>query len=203
VQLFHYHLVTSRLREVEARYVGKLAFQLVARHGRIGEDLTSYEPGVSWEELDAMQFKLRLSELEKGAVNVVLQPGQWPLPRLDHLGLVLDEDELAETLERAQANDLRVQEHGGRRTFVSTNAGYRLELHPPRDWIDELLAHGDELRLCELHLKADDPLGKADALAEVLGLHREGADVELGETVVRFVPGGPQGRPELFGELFV
>jgi hypothetical protein len=203
VQLFHYHLVTSRVREIEARYVGKLAFQLVARHGRIGEDLTSYEPGVSWEELDAIQFKLRLSELERGAVNVVLQPGQWPLPRLDHLGLVLDEDELAETLERAQASDLRVQEHGGRRTFVSTNAGYRLELHPPRDWIDELLAHGDELRLSELHLKADDPVGKANALAEVLGLRREGADVELGETVVRFVPGGPQGRPELFGELFV
>ena len=45
VQLFHYHLVTSRVREVEARYIGKLAFDLVARHGRIGEELTSYEPG--------------------------------------------------------------------------------------------------------------------------------------------------------------
>jgi catechol-2,3-dioxygenase len=34
VQLFHYHLVTSKVREVEARYVGKLGFDLVARHGR-------------------------------------------------------------------------------------------------------------------------------------------------------------------------
>ena len=48
VQLFHYHLVTSRVREVEARYIGKLAFDLVARHGRIGEELTSYEPGIAW-----------------------------------------------------------------------------------------------------------------------------------------------------------
>ena len=31
MQLFHYHLVTSRVREVEARYIGKLAFDLVAR----------------------------------------------------------------------------------------------------------------------------------------------------------------------------
>ena len=38
MQLFHYHLVTSRVRQVEARYVGKLAFDLVARHGRIGEE---------------------------------------------------------------------------------------------------------------------------------------------------------------------
>ncbi|HZT53025.1 MAG TPA: hypothetical protein VE995_01440, partial [Gaiellaceae bacterium] len=146
---------------------------------------------------------LRLTELEKGAVNVVIQPGQWPLPRVDHLGLVLDEDELDEAVERARERNLRVQEHGGRRMFVSTNAGYRLEIHPPREWIDELLARSDELRLSELHLKADDPAGKARALADVLGLRCDGAEVELGETLVRFVGGGPQGRPELFGELFV
>ena len=202
MHLFHYHLVTSKVREVEARYIGKLGFDLVARHGRIGEDLTSYESGVSWTELDAMGFKLRLSELELGAVNVVVQPGQWPLPRVDHLGLALDEEEFDAALGRAGDAELRVQEHGGRRTFVSTNAGYRLELHPPRDWIDELLDARTELTLAELQLKADDPQAKADALAELLGCDRIGADVEVGETLVRFVPGGPQGRPELHGELF-
>jgi hypothetical protein len=203
VHLFHYHLVTSRVREVEARYIGKLGFDLVARHGRIGEDLTSYEPGVSWAELDGLGFKLRLSELERGAVNVVVQPGQWPLPRVDHLGFALDNDEFESALGRAEEENLRVQEHGGRRTFVSTNAGYRLELHPPRDWIEDLLSHADVLQLSELHLKADDPEGKALALAGVLDCERIGSDVEVGETLVRFVPGGPQGRPELHGELFV
>jgi hypothetical protein len=202
VHLFHYHLVTSRVREVEARYVGKLGFDLIARHGRIGEELTSYEPGVSWAELDAIGFKLRLSEVELGSVNVVVQPGQWPLPRVDHLGLALDDDEFDGTLERAEDAGLRVQEHGGRRTFVSTNAGYRLELHPPRDWIDALLEQGDRLRLSELHLRADDPETKARALADLLDCDRDGGDVEVGETLVRFVPGGPQGRPELYGEAF-
>jgi hypothetical protein len=203
VQLFHYHLVTSRVREVEARYIAKLGFDLVARHGRVGEDLTSFEPGVSWNDLDAQGFKLRLSELERGAVNVVVQPGQWPLPRVDHLGLVLDDDEFDAAIARALHAELRVQEHGGRRTFVSTNAGYRLELHPPRDWIDDLLSGSDDLRLAELHLRADEPHEKAEALAVILDLDADGASVEVGETVVRFVPGGPQGRPELHGELFV
>ena len=203
VHLFHYHLVTSRVREVEARYIGKLGFDLVARHGRIGEDLHSYEPGVSWMELDALGFKLRLSELELGSVNVVVQPGQWPLPRVDHLGLALDEEEFERTLGRAEEASLRVQEHGGRRTFVSTNAGYRLELHPPRDWIDELLGQSDRLRLSELHLRSDDPEGKAQALAHVLDCVRIGSDVEVGETLVRFTPDGPQGRPELEAEMFV
>jgi catechol 2,3-dioxygenase-like lactoylglutathione lyase family enzyme len=203
VQVFHYHLVTSRARDVEARYLGKLGFDLVARHGRIGEDLTSYEPGTSWTELDAAGFKLRLSEVELGAVNVVIQPGQWPMPRVDHVGIALDDDELEAALAAAEAGGLRVQEHGGRRTFVSTNAGYRLELHLQRDAIDDLLERRGRLLLAELHLRADEPEAKADAIAGILGLETRGADVEVGDTLIRFVEGGPQGRPELYGEVFV
>lgn len=201
MQLFHYHLVTSRVRQVEARYVGKLAFRLVARHGRIGEEYQSFEAGVSWEELDGMGFKLRLSELERGAVNVVVQPGQWELPRVDHFGLALDEEEFADVIDRAVGRELRVQAHGGRRTFIATNVGYRLEVHPPREWLDDLLAASDELILTELHLLADDPAAKASALAELLGTERDGESVQVGAALVRFLPGGPQGRPQLHAEL--
>jgi hypothetical protein len=203
VHLFHYHLVTSRVREVEARYLGKLGFELVARHGRIGEELTSFEAGHGWQELDKLGFKLRLTELERGAVNVVIQPGQWELPRVDHIGFALDEEEFAAALARAELRELRVQEHGGRRTFVSTNAGYRLELHPPREWLDELLEQERELRLAELHLRADDPELKAAALGELLDAAYTRDSVEAGETLVKFVPDGPQGRPQLHAELFV
>ena len=188
---------------MEARYLGKLGFTLVARHGRVGEESTSFEPGRSWEELDRIGFKLRLSELERGAVNVVVQPGQWEVPRLDHLGLVLSEDAFLETLERASERELRIQEHGGRRTFVATPAGFRLELHPPRAWIEDLLSHDDELQISELHLRADDPNRKAAAIAEVLDVEASDSSVELAGSVVRFLPGGPQGRPELHAELFL
>jgi catechol 2,3-dioxygenase-like lactoylglutathione lyase family enzyme len=203
VHLFHYHLVTSKVREVEARYIGKLGFELIARHGRIGEETTSFEAGQGWEDLDRLGFRLRLSELERGAVNVVVQPGQWELPRLDHLGIALDEDDFIATIARAEVRELRVQEHGARRTFISTNAGYRLELHPPRDWLDDLLAAGSDLKLAELHLRADDPELKASALGELLAAPYTRDTVTIGDTLVRFVPKGPQGRPQLHGELFV
>jgi hypothetical protein len=203
MQLFHYHLVTSRVREVEARYLGKLGFELISRHGRIGEDTTTFESGHGWEDLDGLGFKLRLSELERGAVNVVVQPGQWELPRVDHLGLALDEDEFVGTVARAEVRELRVQAHGGRRTFVSTNAGYRLELHPPRDWLDDLLANASELSLAELQLRADDPELKASTLGELLDAPYTKDTVTVGDTLVRFVPDGPPGRPQLHGELFV
>ena len=202
MELFHYHLVTSDVRDVEARYLGKLGFGLIARYGRIGEDQVHFEAGVSWEELEQKGFKHRLSELERGAVNVVVQPGQWPLPRVDHLGVALDDEEFHEVLERATKGRLRVQEYPGRRTFVATDAGYRLEVHPQRDWIDELLEHADELRLEELHLRADDPAAKAEALCRLLELEQSEGEVVVGGTTVRFLPEGPRGRPELYAEIF-
>jgi catechol 2,3-dioxygenase-like lactoylglutathione lyase family enzyme len=203
VHLFHYHLVTKKVRQVEARYVGKLGFDLVARYGRLGDDLAAFESGISWEELDERGFKLRLAELERGSVNIVVQPGQWELPRVDHLGIALDDEDFEATLARADKLELRIQDHGGRRTFVSTHGGFRLEVHPPRDWLDQVLAAQVDFRVAELHLLADDPLQKAAALGEVLGIEPEGESVELGEARVRFLPGGPQGRPQLDAELFL
>jgi catechol 2,3-dioxygenase-like lactoylglutathione lyase family enzyme len=202
VVLFHYHLVTSNVREVEARYLAKLGFRLVARYGRVGEDQVHYEAGVSWEQLEKAGFRHRLSELERGAVNVVVQPGQWKLPRVDHLGVALDDDEFQEVLERATELRFRVQEYPGRRTFIATDAGYRVEVHPQRDWIDDLLGNSDELRLSELQLRADDPRAKAEALMRLLEAEGDEGEVELGDATVRFVEGGPRGRPELYGELF-
>ena len=203
MHLFHYHLVTSELRDVEARYVGKLGFDLVARYGRIGDEHVTAEQGASWEQLDREGFRLRLSELQRGAVNVVIQPGHWRLPRIDHIGIVVDEDDFQAILARATQWNLPVQERGARRTFVSTNVGYRIEVHPPREWIDELLESAPHFRLDELQVKVDRPDQKATVLSDVLGLRLLGNSVELGETIVRFLPGGPEGRPELYAERFV
>src|SRR5919198_5472987 len=175
--LFHYHLVTSRVREVEARYLAKLGFHLVARYGRVEEEHRGYEPGVAWDELDRIGFKLRLTELERGAVNVVIQPGQWEVPRVDHFGVALDDEEFLYTLDRATQLGLGVQEYPGRRTFIATGVGYRLEVHPQHDWIEDLLAEGDELRLSELQLRADEPQEKAFGLARILDAASDDGEV--------------------------
>ena len=195
MQLFHYHLVTSKVRLLEARYLGKLGFGLLGRYGWKGEASEWFEAGTSWEELDSMGFRLRLVELARGAVNVVLQPGHWEHPRVDHIGIALDDDGFTEALERAADLGLKIQDHPGKRTFIATEAGYRLEVHPPRDWIEDLLGNVDELRLGELHLRAQDPEEKAVALSEILGVDRVDTDVLVGDTLVRFEPGGPEGRP--------
>ena len=77
------------------------------------------------------------------------------------------------------------------RTFIATNAGYRLEVHPPREWLDELLEASDVLQLTELQLLADDPEAKAAVLAELLDSARRAASRSA--SVVHPV-GGPQLR---------
>ena len=147
-----------------------------------------------------MGFRLRLIELERGAVNVVLQPGHWDRPRVDHLGIALDEDAYTNALERASDRELKIQDHPGKRTFIATEVGYRIEVHPPRDWIEEMLARSHELQLAEIHLRARDPHEKAAALADLFELVRTDGDVTVGGTLVRFLPDGPDGRPELVAE---
>jgi hypothetical protein len=201
VQLFHYHLVTSKVRLLEGRYLGKLGFELIGRYGWRGESSQWFEPGTSWDDLDAMGFRLRLVELARGAVNVVIQPGHWDVPRVDHFGISLDESEYETVIDRAGELGLKVQDHPGKRTFVTTEAGYRLEVHPPRDWIEDALSQADDLHLDEIHVRANDPEEKAVALAEILDLDRNATEVSVGDTIVRFLPGGPEGRPELVAEV--
>ena len=201
VHLFHYHLVTSKVRLLEARYLGKLGFELIGRYGWRGESSHWFEAGTSWEDLDRIGFRLRLVEVGRGAVNVVLQPGHWEVPRVDHLGIALDEAGYEEVVDRASDAGLKIQDHPGKRTFIATQAGLRVEVHPPREWIEETLERENELRLAELHLRAEDPSVKARALAEVLGLDSLGPELVIGESLVRFEPGGPEGRPELVGEV--
>jgi hypothetical protein len=162
------------------------------------------EPGVPWEKLERDGFKLRLTEVQRGSLNVVLQPGLWRVPRLDHVGVVMDDDDdFRAVLARAIDWNLPVQERGTRRTFVSTGAGYRIEVHPPRPWIDELLASRDELSVADLRLRTSEPNHKASALADILGLDGlSGGAVQIGRARVQFLPGGPEGRPELYAERF-
>ena len=94
-----------------------------------------------------------------------------------------------------------MQERSSRRTFVSTNAGYRLEVHPPRPWIEELVGSARRADARRAPSPLDNPDAKAAVLAELLDTDRDGTNVYVGDSIVRFFPGGPQGRPQLQAEL--
>ena len=91
VRLFHYHLVTSKVRLVEARYLGGSdSTWSRATAGSARDALV--RAGKSWEDLDGDGLPAPADRAGRGAVNVVLQPGHWEVPRVDHLGIALDEE---------------------------------------------------------------------------------------------------------------
>ena len=200
LELFHYHLVTCKVREVEARYLAKLGFGLVARYGRIGEEHGAFEPGCRGTSSTQAGFRLRLTELERGAVNVVVQPGQWALPRVDHFGVALDETSSGRCSSGRRCGAARA---GARRP---PDVHRHLRRLPPRGApaarVDrELLGAADVLRLTELQLLADDPEAKAGALAELLDLEQDGE--RRGRRVERQLPPRrPARAARLYGELF-
>ena len=140
-----------------------------------------------------MGFRLRLVELGRGAVNVVLQPGHWEVPRVDHLGIALDEEEFEAVIDRAADLGLKIQDHPGKRTFVTTRPATGSRCIRPR--LDRRRSRaGDEFRLGEIHLRASDPEEKAVALAEILDLERPRRGL-VGDTLVRFSPAAPRADP--------
>ena len=68
---------------------------------------------------------------------------------------------------------------------------------------NEALARESEtMRLAGLRLKSENPAAQASALAQLLDSVVDESSVHVGDAFVRFVEGGPPGRPQLDGELF-
>ena len=141
-----------------------------------------------------MGFRLRLVEL--GARRGERRPPARPLGAArgsTTSGIALDEDGYETVLERAADLGLKIQDHPGKRTFVATEAGYRLEVHPPREWIEDALAEAEELRLAELHLRARRSRGEGGRARRDPRLRPRRCKRVVGDTLVRFLPGRARG----------
>ena len=162
------------------------------------------EAGVSWEKLDGDGFKLRLSELERGVGE-----------RRRAARALADPSASTTSASRStRTSSSRLLGAGGRLEPARAGARRPTDVHrherrlpprgPPASRVDRrsCSTSATEFRLTELQLRADEPRAKAGALADILGLERDGDAVLVGETLVSFLPGGPEGRPELYGERF-
>jgi hypothetical protein len=126
VLLHHVHLLVPDVPAAEEEYAGA-GFAVVARYGYVGHAYESFGPESGWDDLEQRGFRLRLVELEQGAVNVVLMPSRFPERRLGHIGAVADPEERDRAI--AAATRLGRSTRGGEvRGFVRTGGGFELEL---------------------------------------------------------------------------
>lgn len=178
--LYHVHFEVPDVAAAEAE-LGRQGFSVKARFGYIGREHRRFEPD---EPLDGA--RLRLSELERGAVNVVLMPSRFPERRLGHFGIAVSPDERAAVLGRAAELDLRTKPDEVR-SFVGIDRQLQLELSDGRRYAydDTALA---TLRIERLEIACAHPGETTTLLGELVG-------PELAASV-SFVPG-----PERFAQL--
>jgi hypothetical protein len=154
VLLFHVHFEVNDVSAAEAE-LERDGFSIRARFAYVGREHRRFEPD---ELLDGA--RLRLSELEQGAVNVVLMPSRFPERRLGHFGVTADSDEHSAVLERAAELGLRSKPNEVR-SFVELDRQLQLEISDVRRYdygVEQLSA----LRLERLEIACRNP-GQAGA----------------------------------------
>jgi hypothetical protein len=156
--------MTKGVKIMEDFYVKILGFQVLARYGYVNEEHTRFTPEVSWEELESKGARLRLVELQCGAVNLVLMPSKFQQTKLDHFGIILDEQTFENVFQVAEELDLK-SSRSPERSFIATPFGFKIELHPN---VQDRYAFSEEdfhqIRITEISLGSQ----AADQLSHLL-----------------------------------
>ncbi|WP_423744940.1 hypothetical protein V5735_02620 (plasmid) [Haladaptatus sp. SPP-AMP-3] len=180
-RLFHLHFNTPDVShaETELDAHGLPPYQ---RFGQVGGE---------FHALDASDpvpdgFRLRLQNAQRGYVNVTIAPGRRA--HFDHLGLCTSDFDAI--CDRADEAGWSVRDRDGRRTFVMTPWGFRVELHRDGSDVEADLGSWDDARFERVELAVSDPDVEDEfrvVFGEIPGLvFRQDTDDDEGVHVPRF-----------------
>ncbi|SIR17951.1 hypothetical protein SAMN05421858_1712 [Haladaptatus litoreus] len=148
-RLFHLHFNTQDVSGAERR-LAEFGLPLNHRFGHVDGESHALDADDSIPE----DFRLRLQDAERGYANVTLAPGRES--HFDHLGLCTSEFDAI--CDRAENAGWSVRDRDGRRTFVMTPWGFRVELHPDGSDVENSLGSWDDAHFeaVELTISATD-----------------------------------------------
>ncbi|WP_049970298.1 hypothetical protein [Haladaptatus cibarius] len=153
-RLFHLHFNTPDVGRAERR-LSEVGLPLNHRFGHIDGESHALDA----DEPIPEDFRLRLQDAERGYANVTVAPGQKP--HFDHLGLCTCEFDAI--CDRAENTGWSVRDRDGRRTFVMTPWGFRVELHPDGSAVEESLGSWDDAHFEAVELTISESDGDETA----------------------------------------
>ncbi|SEP20479.1 hypothetical protein SAMN04487948_12120 [Halogranum amylolyticum] len=164
-RLFHLHYNTPDVDGLEAA-LADVGLPLHRRFGWDDGEFTSLGP----DERRPTEWRLRLETLRRGAVDLTLAPGRRF--RFDHLGVVTSEfDAVVDRVRRAESEGWSVRDSDGRRPFVITPWGFRVEVHRDDGEVATELVAWETARLLDVRLVVPEEAVEAirTGLTRVLG----------------------------------
>lgn len=159
-RLFHLHFNTPAVASAQ-RALADRGIPLRQRFGQVAGESVALAPDENAPE----DFQLRLQSHRQDYVDVTLAPGQRP--HFDHLGICTSE--FGALTERAERNDWSVRDPNGRRPFVMTPWGFRVEVHRDGSDVESSLGDWETGHLTEVELRVSHPEEVRDGLNRVFG----------------------------------
>ena len=161
-RLFHLHFNTPDVPALES-WFESVGVPLRRRFGVVRGESVALAP----DEDAPDDWRVRLQSHRVGGVDVTLAPGQRH--RFDHLGLVTPGFD--DVVARAEERGWSVRDPNGRRPFVMTPWGFRVELHSEESDVAGSLGSRDVARFERVELLVPDDEAEAvrDGLDEVFG----------------------------------
>ena len=178
---FHLHFNTPNVSAAERR-LESTGLPLRRRFGRVDGEFAALEPDDAVPEA----FGLRLQTHQRGYVNLTVAPGRRA--HFDHLGLCTSEfDAVVGRVEEAEDAGWSIRDPEGRRPFVMTPWGFRVELHRDGSDVESDLGAWSDAHLAEIRLAVPEPDAVREGLEAVFGAV-PGLAVERGERERAWVP---------------
>ncbi|WP_158056647.1 hypothetical protein [Halorussus halophilus] len=159
-RLFHLHFNTPAVASAR-RALADHGVPLRQKFGHVSGESVVLAPDDEAPE----DFRLRLQSHRRGYVDVTLAPGTRP--HFDHLGVCTSEFD--RVVARAEDVGWSVRDTDGRRPFVMTPWGFRVEVHRDGSDLESSLGDWDSGHLTEVELRVSDPDEVLAGLERVFG----------------------------------
>lgn len=186
IKIFHLHFYTKHYKEIEEFFVSELGFKV---KGRFSKNDGPLDKNISWNEIESKNIPLRLIEIEKGLVNIVLMPARFDKAKLEHFGLLLTEDNYKSAISKAKGLGLNVRQNPNR-TFIDSKLGFRIEIHNiDSDYIQFSQEKFNELYIKELEFSIDNSNEFCLLLNHLFAIELSGNNIKVGESKITLTHG--------------
>ncbi|WP_139207370.1 hypothetical protein [Halobacillus dabanensis] len=115
-------------------FYNQLGFETKLRVGKYNGEMQAFDPPLEWEDFRDREIIFRIVEVVKGQTNITFGHGNRGI--FDHIGVLVNETEYRQIIDKAKKEKLRINE-GDRRTFISTPWKFRIELQRRKDVVTD------------------------------------------------------------------
>lgn len=159
-RLFHLHYHVPDIDYAE-RVLSEQGLPLHTKLGLVDGEMVTFQP----DEKIPEEVRFRLQDSQRGYANVTLTAGKRV--QFEHIGIITTKFD--SILNRAEEAGWYIHGLDKLRTFLTTPWGFRIEIHPEGNQVEESLGSWEDARFAEIVLTVSDAEAVRKGINSVIG----------------------------------